>query len=66
MTALVLVGVIAVVVVLAYAAARAGRADRELDNRKRLEAMDERRAAANLTPERRLEVYPASKPRRHE
>ena len=48
--------------VVAYLAGRARRGIVELDEQRRLEAMDERRASARLYPDHRVEVAPQRPP----
>ena len=48
--------------VVAYLAGRGRRGVVELDERRRLEAMDERLASARLYPEHRIEVAPRRPP----
>lgn len=62
MTALAILAGLALLVALMLTVARAGRGQRREIDRRRLEAMDERRAADLLAPERRLEVAPQRRP----
>jgi hypothetical protein len=66
--ALALAAVLLAVALAATLAARAVRRELADDERRRLEAMDERAAAANLYDDHRLEVAPRTNPahRRHE
>jgi hypothetical protein len=63
MTAVAIIAALLALLALMLAVAHAGRATRLQRDRKRLEAMDERRAADRLyAPERRLEVAPQDRP----